>query len=55
MLMILTTKMLGVEGVAGYGIGEYLVYKFHKNTPEINTIIIVNGYVKSNSAWAKKF
>ena len=46
-------KNAWVEGVAGYGIGEYLVYKFHKSTPQINTIIIVNGYVKSNSAWQK--
>ena len=44
-------KNAWVEGVPGYGIGEYLAYKFHQSTPQINTIIIVNGYVKSNSSW----
>jgi hypothetical protein len=40
-----------VEGVSGYGIGEYIEYEFPPSNPRINTVIIVNGYVKSQSAW----
>ncbi|WP_339813975.1 hypothetical protein [uncultured Imperialibacter sp.] len=40
-----------VEGVPGYGIGEYIDYEFPPENPRINTIIIVNGYVKSASAY----
>lgn len=39
------------EGVEGYGIGEYLLYKFPKNSPRVNKIIIANGHVKSEKAW----
>ncbi len=42
-----------VEGVKGYGIGEYLLYHFKGHSPRINTITIANGYVKSESAWSK--
>tara|TARA_Y100001972_G_C7662015_1_gene334058 strand:- start:872 stop:2092 length:1221 start_codon:yes stop_codon:yes gene_type:complete len=44
-------KTAWVEGVKGYGIGEYLLYKFAAENPRINTIKVVNGYVKSQSAW----
>jgi len=47
----LSYKTAWVEGVAGYGIGENLVYHFEPESPRINKIIIVNGYVKSKSAW----
>lgn len=40
-----------VEGVSGYGIGEFLVYRFAPESPRINKIIVVNGYVKSKSTW----
>lgn len=40
-----------VEGVAGYGIGEYLTYSFKGGNPKITTIIVVNGYVKSQKAF----
>lgn len=40
-----------IEGVSGYGIGEYIVYHFKPENPRITEIIIVNGYVKSESAW----
>ncbi len=42
-----------VEGVSGYGIGEYLEYEFvggNYETP-ITKVILINGYVKSESAW----
>ncbi len=41
----------GVEGVDGYGIGEYLEYTFDASSPRVNKIIVVNGYVKSKTAW----
>ncbi len=40
-----------VEGVSGYGIGEYLEYHVQPENPRITEIIIVNGYVKSPGAW----
>lgn len=40
-----------VEGVAGYGIGEHLVYTFEGASPRITEINVVNGYVKSKSAY----
>lgn len=40
-----------VEGVSGYGIGEYLEYHVKPENPRITEIIIVNGYVKSDNAW----
>lgn len=47
----LDLKTAWVEGVKGYGIGEYLEYEFPAAGPRINTIIIANGYVKSQTAW----
>lgn len=47
----LNYKNVWVEGVNGYGIGEYLLYTFGGASPRINEIIVVNGYVKSKTAW----
>lgn len=47
----LNYKNAWVEGVDGYGIGEYLLYQFDAAAPRITNIIVVNGYVKSQSAW----
>lgn len=47
----LSYKTAWVEGVGGYGIGEFLLYKFAAESPRVNEIIIVNGYVKSAAAW----
>jgi hypothetical protein len=44
-------KTAWVEGVKGYGIGEYLVYYFNQTAPRITQIIIANGYVKSEKAY----
>ena len=46
----LNYKNAWVEGVPGYGKGEYLLYHFSAG-PRITEIIIVNGYVKSQAAW----
>lgn len=47
----LNYKTAWVEGVDGYGIGEYLLYTFGGASPRINEIIVVNGYVKNKTAW----
>lgn len=47
----LNYKTAWVEGVKGYGIGEYLEYTMPAQQPRITTIIVVNGYVKSESAY----
>jgi hypothetical protein len=47
----LNYKNAWVEGADGYGIGEYLLYTFGGASPRINEIIVVNGYVKSKTAW----
>jgi len=47
----LNYKNAWVEGVPGYGIGEYLTYKFAATSPRITEIIVVNGYVKSETAY----
>lgn len=47
----LNYKNAWVEGVPGYGIGEYLLYKFRDNSPRITEIIVVNGYVKNKTTW----
>lgn len=47
----LSYKTAWVEGVAGTGVGEYLVYRFSPTAPRITTITVVNGYVKSEKAW----
>ena len=40
-----------VEGVKGYGIGEYLTYYFRQTSPRITKVIVANGYVKSEKAY----
>jgi hypothetical protein len=40
-----------VEGAKGDGIGEYIEYTFRKDNPTVTTVIIFNGYVKSEKAW----
>lgn len=47
----LNYKNVWVEGVAGYGVGEYLEYDFPQSSPRITEIIVVNGHVKSEKAW----
>ncbi len=47
----LNYKTAWAEGVSGYGIGEFLTYYFVPESPRINKIIIVNGYIKSQSSW----
>lgn len=44
-------KHVWAEGVDGDGIGEYILYTFSGASPRINEIIVVNGYVKSKTAW----
>lgn len=39
-----------VEGVSGYGVGEWIEYTFPAGII-INEVTIVNGYVKSQSSW----
>lgn len=40
-----------VEGVEGNGIGEYLRYHFRPYKVTVHTIIVANGYVKTQEAW----
>jgi hypothetical protein len=47
----LNYKTAWIEGVPGYGAGEYIVYHFPPQNPRITEIIIVNGYVKSPASW----
>lgn len=49
--MDLNYKNVWVEGVPGYGVGEYLEYSFYQGRPRITEIIVVNGHVKSETAW----
>ncbi|NMH26631.1 NADase-type glycan-binding domain-containing protein [Flavobacterium silvaticum] len=44
-------KSAWIEGVKGYGIGEFVVYHFPPENPRITEIIVVNGYVKSAKLW----
>ena len=39
------------EGVPGQGIGEWLEYSFAGACPRITNVCILNGHVKSQSAW----
>lgn len=41
------------EGVDGYGIGEYIEYTFPADCPQVTTVKIFNGYVKSQAQWQK--
>ena len=47
----LSYKSAWIEGVDGYGIGEFVVYHFPPQTPRITTVIVVNGYVKTDKSW----
>ncbi|QCK15697.1 NADase-type glycan-binding domain-containing protein [Mangrovivirga cuniculi] len=47
----LNFKHAWVEGAPGNGIGEYLTYTFGARAPRITEIKVVNGYVKSHTAW----
>ncbi|MCC5916617.1 MAG: hypothetical protein JJU02_04745 [Cryomorphaceae bacterium] len=47
----LSYKTAWIEGVPGYGIGEYLTYHIRPQNPRITKVIIVNGYVKSEKTW----
>ena len=40
-----------VEGIKGYGIGEYIEFKFPAKHPRITTIKIANGYIKDKTTW----
>lgn len=40
-----------IEGVNGYGTGEFLTYEFSPEQPRITKIIIANGYIKSRTAY----
>ncbi len=44
-------KTAWVEGVKGFGIGEYVTYHFPAENPRITEVIVVNGYIKSEKAW----
>ncbi len=47
----LSYKTAWVEGKTNSGIGEYIEYYFENKSPRITSIIISNGYQKSDSAW----
>jgi DNA-binding XRE family transcriptional regulator len=47
----LNYKTVWVEGVKGYGIGEFLEYNFKAVSAPITEIKIVNGFVKSQTLW----
>lgn len=47
----LSFKHAWVEGVKGYGIGEYVEYHFNPKSPRVTDVIVANGYVKSEKAW----
>lgn len=40
-----------VEGKEDSGIGEYIEYTFKNKSPRITSIIISNGYMKSDNTW----
>lgn len=44
-------KSAWVEGVKGYGIGEFVTYHFNARSPRITKVFIANGYVKSQADW----
>jgi len=47
----LSYKTAWVEGKKDAGIGEYIEYHFEPKSPRITSIIIANGYMKSDIAW----
>ena len=46
-----TLNSAWVEGAKGNGIGEYIEFTFGKNNPPVTTVILFNGYVKSDKSW----
>ena len=40
-----------IEGKENSGIGEYIEFSFKNSSPRITSIIIANGYMKSEDAW----
>ncbi|OGR81035.1 MAG: hypothetical protein A2X32_08820 [Elusimicrobia bacterium GWC2_64_44] len=44
-------KAAWVEGVPGYGKGQYLEYFFENKSPRLTNVLIYNGYVKSEKTW----
>lgn len=40
-----------VEGVDGNGEGEYLLYSFPGSCPRITSVLILNGYTKTDATW----
>jgi len=47
----LSYKTAWVEGKSDDGIGEFIEYHFENKSPRITSIIISNGYQKSESIW----
>ncbi|WP_440132512.1 NADase-type glycan-binding domain-containing protein [Bacteroides faecichinchillae] len=47
----LSYRTAWIEGVPGYGVEEYLVYRFPPETPRITYVIIINRYIESDKAW----
>lgn len=47
----LSYRTAWIEGVPGYGVGEYLIYRFPPENPRITNVIVINGYIKSDKAW----
>ena len=47
----LSYKTAWIEGVPGYGIGEFVTYHFPPENPRITKIIVVNGFAKSEETW----
>jgi hypothetical protein len=47
----LSYKTAWIEGVLGYGIGEFVTFHIPPQNPRITEVIVVNGYVKSDKAW----
>ena len=48
----LNYKTAWVEGRKDEGIGEYLDYYFKNRSPRITSVIISNGYIKTDEAWS---
>ncbi|MDD2805588.1 MAG: hypothetical protein PHV33_08540 [Elusimicrobiales bacterium] len=44
-------KTAWVEGVPGYGDGQYLEYFFENKSPRLTNVLVYNGYVKSEKSW----
>lgn len=47
----LSYRTAWIEGVAGDGVGESLVYHFPPQNPRITKITVVNGYVRTEKTW----